>query len=100
MLFQSRQESQQEIHLVARCEVAHLGQLHFVDMHEQLNGPFPDLQSWHVGQEVIAHKEAHEHCSEHSNCHDAEDVCTLCSRPVRITNNEAAWKKGLLAYAS
>lgn len=49
-------------YLVARCEVTHLGQLHLVDMHEQLNSSLPNLQGRHVGQEVIAHKEAHEHC--------------------------------------
>ena len=31
-------------------------------MHEQLNSSLPDLQSRHVGQKIIAHKEAHEHC--------------------------------------
>ena len=31
-------------------------------MHEKLNGSLSDLQSWHVRQEIIAHKEAHEDC--------------------------------------
>ena len=53
-------------HLVARGEVAHAGQLHLVHVHQQLNSSFPDLQGGHVRQEVIPHKEAHEHCSHTS----------------------------------
>lgn len=51
-----------ELYLVARGQVAHFGQLHLVYMHQQLYSSLPDLQCRHVGQEVIAHKEAHEHC--------------------------------------
>ena len=50
-------------YLVARSQVAHFGQLHLVYMHQQLYSSFPDFQCRHVGQEVIAHKEAHEHCT-------------------------------------
>ena len=57
-------------YLVAGSQIAHLGQLHLVDMHEQLDGSLPDLQCRHVGQEVIAHKEAHEHCTKvEQRCH-------------------------------
>ena len=61
--------------LIARGKVAHLGQLHLVDMHQQLDGSLPDLQSGHVGQEVIAHEEAHEHCKQQTKPNLAKTVC-------------------------
>ena len=50
-------------YLISRGEITHPWELHLVDMHQQLNGAFSDLQSGHVGQEIISHKEAHEHCT-------------------------------------
>ena len=41
-------------------EPAHVRQLLLVDMHQQLDGPLSNLQRRHMGQEVVATKEAHE----------------------------------------
>ena len=51
-------------HLGAVRQPAHEWQLFLVGGHQQLNGPLPDLEGRHVRQEVIAHKEAHEDCSQ------------------------------------
>ena len=55
---------EQPAYLVALGEVAHVGQLLLVHVHQELDGALTDLQRRHVGQEVVPHKEAHEYCIE------------------------------------
>jgi hypothetical protein len=38
----------------------------FVCVHQELDGPLPDLEGRHVRQKVVSHEEAHEYCNPRS----------------------------------
>ena len=65
-----RQRRGERAYICSVGEVANIGQLLLVGLHQQLNGSLPDLQSGHVGQKVIADEEAHEHCKAVRDCYD------------------------------